>query len=148
MSVTSYEDGGYSPEPWEKKFFDALLTEYGILGKACDVAGIHENVVKERAKAEPTFKMMLEQAYRMMNDALEYEAMRRAVEPNERPVFQRGEMVGVIKEYDTKHLEWLLERRMPERYHIPTRIEFAGDGEGVLNFKLELNPGGQKEDEE
>jgi hypothetical protein len=92
--------------------------------------------------------MMLEQAYRMMNDALEYEAMRRAVEPNERPVFQRGEMVGVIKEYDTKHLEWLLERRMPERYHIPTRIEFAGDGEGVLNFKLELNPGGQKEDEE
>jgi hypothetical protein len=145
--VTSYAEGDYQPEPWEKPFFEALINEYGVLGKAYEAAGVHEKAVKARAKNSPTFKMMLEAATRMTDDVLEYEIMRRAIEPSERPVFQRGQLVGIIKEWDTKHLEWTAERRMPEKYHLPTRVEFAGDGEGVLNFKLELNPGGSSEDE-
>lgn len=145
--VTSYAPEDYSSEPWEKVFFEALTNNYGVLGKACDAAGVHEQAVKTRAKNSPTFKMMLEAAVRMVNDVMEYEAMRRALEPAERPVFQRGELVGVIREWDNKHLQWMLERRMPEKYHLPTRVEFAGDGEGVVNFKLELNPGLNQEED-
>lgn len=146
-NVTRHAPADYEPAGWEKRFFEAFVNEYGIIGRACDAAGVHENAVKQRAKSSPTFKMMLESAVRMVNDMLEYEGMRRALEPAERPVFQRGELVGVIKEWDNKMLQWMLERRMPERYHIPTRVEFAGDGEGVLNFKLELNPGAQEDEE-
>jgi hypothetical protein len=148
LDVTSYAPDEHIPEPWEKPFFEAFINEYGVIGKACDAAGIHENVVRTRTKNSKTFKMMYESAVRMVNDMLEYESMRRALEPNERPVFQRGQLVGIIKEWDTKHLEWVMERRMPEKYHIPTRVEFAGDGEGVLNFKLELNPGSSQDDAE
>lgn len=131
----------YAAEPWEKQFFESFLNEYGILGKAADAAGVHENVVLTRARDNPTFKMMLDQAVRMIDDAMEHEAMRRALEPTERPVYQRGQIVGIVKEWDTKHLQWMLERRIPEKYHLQTRVEFAGSSEGVLDFKLELGSG-------
>lgn len=80
---------------------------------------------------------MLARAEGMVDELLEFESLRRALEPNERPIFQRGQLVGVVKEWDTRHLEWVLERRMPEKYHLQTRVEFGASDNDVM-FKLAL----------
>jgi hypothetical protein len=126
------------PEAWERDFLEALVNEYAVIGKAARAAGVHPNAVEARRKASPRFDALYSAAMNMLDDALEYENVRRALEPSERPIFQRGKMVGVVQEFDTKHLEWLLERRYPEKYHIPTRIEFAGHNADAVAFKLRL----------
>jgi hypothetical protein len=135
--VNLFEDEG-PPEAWEKDFLEALVNEYAIIGKAARAAGVHPNAVESRRKASPRFSALYDAAQKMIDDALEYENVRRALEPNERPIFQRGQLVGVVQEFDTKHLEWLLERRHPEKYHIPTRIEFAGQNADAVKFRLQL----------
>lgn len=132
-----YQDEG-PPEVWEKDFLEAFINDYGIVGKAAQSAGVHPNAVATRARNSKRFSDLYDAAKRMVDDTLEFENVRRALEPNERPVFQRGVLVGVVREWDTKHLEWLLERRMPEKYHLPTRIEFGQGTDGAINFKLSL----------
>lgn len=127
------------PEEWEKSFLEAFVNEYGIEGKAARSIGVHPNAIKNRCKNSPRFREMYDEAQRMVDDTLEFESVRRALEPSERPIYQRGQLVGTIQEWDTKHLEWLLERKIPERYHIPTLVEFGGkqtDGAVVFRPKL------------
>lgn len=125
------------PEEWEKTFFEALLHEHAVVGRAAEQAGVNLKAVERRRQESPRFAALLDRAERIVDDALEFESIRRALEPNERPVFQRGVLVGVVKEWDTKHLEWVLERRMPEKYHLPSRLEL-GTGEREVTFKLAL----------
>lgn len=106
------------PEEWEIVFINALSDELGVVGQAARKAGVHERTVMRRREESPRFEALYQAAQAAIDDALEYESLRRALEPNERPIFQRGKLVGVVREYDTKHLEWLLERRMPERYNL------------------------------
>ena len=73
-----------------------------------------------------TFRMALQRdpefaaaAQEAMNDALgslEAEAMRRAVEGYQRPVYQRGELVGYETVYSDNMLLTLLRARAPEAY--------------------------------
>lgn len=134
------------PEEWEKPFLEAFVNEFGIEGKAARAVGIHPNVIRNRVKNSPRFADMYDEAQRMVDDTLEYESVRRALTPSERPVYQRGQLVGVVQEWDTKHLEWLLERRIPERYHIPTLVEFGGKAtDGAVKFKLALGDSEPKE---
>jgi hypothetical protein len=137
-----------TPEDWERAFLEAYINEYGVEGKAAKAAGVHPIRVRKRMQESPGFKDLYETAQRMVDDIWHYEAARRALEPSERPIFQRGKLVGVVKEYDNKHLQWYLERRFPETYHIPTRVEFAGEHEGAINFKLELGPSSAEKDED
>ena len=126
------------PMEWEKPFLEALINEYGVVGKAARAAGIHPNAVTARAKESPRFNALFTAAQNVVRDTLEFENVRRALEPNERPIFQRGQLVGVVREYDTKHLEWLLERLYPEKYHIPTRVEFGTGQSDAISFRLSL----------
>jgi hypothetical protein len=126
------------PEEWEQKFFEALLGEHAIIGRAAKAAGVSLQVIERRAKESTRFALMLDRAERVVDDILEFESLRRAIEPNERPIFQRGQLVAVTKDWDTRHLEWVLERRMPEKYHLQSRIEF-GAKEADVTFKLALS---------
>lgn len=135
--LESYQDEG-PPEEWESTFLKAFTEEYGIEGRAARAAGVHPSAIHRRIKESPRFAMLYASAQRMVDDVLEWEALRRALEPNEKPIFSRGMLVGTVKEWDTRHLEWMLERRMPEKYHLLSRIEFGADKRGEVKFKLEL----------
>lgn len=126
-----------APEEWEKKFFEALLNEHAIIGRAAKAAGVSVQVIERRRRESIRFSQMLDRAEAMIDEALEYESLRRALEPNEKPIFARGQMVGVMREWDTRHLEWVLERRIPEKYHLPSRVEL-GTRESDVTFKLAL----------
>lgn len=134
--VEKREEG--PPEPWEKDFLEKLVNEYAVIGKAARAANVSVKAVERRRKESPRFAALLAQAESMIDEALEYENIRRALEPKERPMFQRGQLVGTMKEWDTKHLEWVLERRFPEKYHLGTRIEVGGRSKDDLVFKLSL----------
>lgn len=129
-----------APEPWEKDFLEAFLSKeaYGVVSKAAKIAGITGTDVNMRAKRSESFKLQLEAAREVIKGTVDYEVIRRAIEPYERPIYQRGMLVGYVKEWDNKHLQWVAERLSPEKYHLPTRIEFAGDSDGAINFKLSL----------
>lgn len=135
-------------EDWERTFLEAFVNEFGVESRAAKKAGVHPARVSSRAKESPTFRGLLAAARKLVDDTMEYEIMRRAFEPNERPVFQRGKLVAVMREYDNRHLQWLAERRMPEKYHLPTIVEFAGDRDGAVKFKMELNPADVQEEED
>lgn len=125
------------PEEWEAKFFESLLGEHAIVGRAAKAAGVSLQVIERRQRESVRFAAMLARAEAMVDELLEFESLRRALEPNERPIFQRGQLVGVVKDWDTRHLEWVLERRMPEKYHLQSRIEF-GASDSDVTFKLAL----------
>jgi len=129
-----------NPEPWEKPFLEAYISSaaYGTVAKAAEQVGVNTTIVNNRVKVSPNFKLQLDAARELIKGMTRYEIIRRALEPNEKPVFHRGEIVGYIKEWDNKHLQWVAERMMPEEFHLPTRIEFAGDHDGAINFKLDL----------
>ena len=113
------------------------MGEHAIIGRAAKAAGVSLKVIERRRRESVRFAAMLDHAEAMVDEALEYESIRRALEPEERPIFQRGQLVGVVKTWDTRHLEWVLERRMPEKYHLQSRIEFGASDNDVL-FKLAL----------
>ena len=135
--LEKYQEEG-DPEDWEADFLKHYTQEFGVEGRAARAAGVHPKVVRKRVKESPRFAMLYAHAQQMVDDVLEFEALRRALEPNEKPIYQRGMLVGVVKEWDTKHLEWMLERRMPDKYHLQSRIEFGSDRSGEVKFKLEL----------
>lgn len=139
-------------EEWETAYLEALTNEYGIHTRACRAAGVHPDAVERRTRDSPRFAQLRRSADEMVASMWDYEAARRALEPFERPVFQGGKLVGVIREYDNKFLQWYLERKYPEKYHIPTRIEFGQGSADAINFRLslgdsppELPPGGEDE---
>lgn len=86
---------------------------------------------------------------------LEQEAYRRAVEGVEEPVYQGGELVGTVRRYSDKLLEFLLRGRRPQVYRenagpdapvtIVLQSAFAGGepvrGEVVDGEALELRDG-------
>lgn len=139
-SSSNSKDLVETPEPWEREFLEAFISSaaYGTVAKAAEAAGINTTMVNNRMKASPGFKMQVDAAKELIRGMTRYEIIRRALEPNEKPVFHRGEIVGHIKEWDNKHLQWVAERMLPEEFHLPTRIEFAGDHDGAINFRLDL----------
>jgi len=136
-------------EPWERLFLKAFLTEtYGTVSRAAERAGVSPADVRRREKESPRFRSHLATCREVLRDTVRYEILRRALEPTEKPVFHRGTIIGVIQEWDTKHLEWTAERLMPEEFHLPTRLEAGLGKDDEVNFRLELNPGTKEEESE
>lgn len=135
------------PDDWAHTFLEAYTgpTAYGTLTNACLIAGISRKKLATRLTNDTIFKTLYDEANEQIRDLVRHEILRRALEPTERPIYQRGEMVGTIQEYDNRHLEWLAERLMPEEFHIATKIELTGKGDGsAFSFQLgehELEPG-------
>lgn len=153
MSEVSYsleeteppDEAGYVAYKWERQFHYHFIYSYGTMTEACAQAKVTEDMVIARAQESQTFAHRLNYNKNLLKDMVNKEMFRRAVEPNEIPIYQRGVLVGKRLEWDTRHLEYVAERLMPELWHLPTKIE-SGQGDGSVDFKLELNPG--KDDDE
>lgn len=139
--------GGYEPYVWERYFLNAFFVKYGTISMAAQEAGVSEQAVTDRVKASPEFKKALAFCEERLRDTIRHEVIRRAIEPTEKPIYNRGKLIGVVYEYDNRHLQWVAERMLPNEFHLPSRIEFQGGADGEVNFKLELGSGDQKEDD-
>lgn len=128
-----------APGDWAITFLEAYAgpDAYGTISKAARVAGVHPKAIARRRQDDTVFAELMTQVEDEIRDLVRHEVFRRALEPTERPIFQRGEMVGTIQEYDNRHLEWLAERFMPEEFHLSTKIELSGTaGSGDFEFRM------------
>lgn len=140
------------PNDWAARFLEAWPKNYFSVGRTCDAIGIARRSFKHRRTNDPAFDALVEEAMEQFRETVRAELTRRALEPSERPVYHKGELVDTILEYDNRHLEWLAERLMPEEFHLPLVVQFVGGDEADFTFRmgeedhtLELPPGDVQE---
>jgi hypothetical protein len=81
----------------------------------------------EWREADPEFFRLWKDAEKTSNSLLEDEALRRAVQGCDRPVFQGGIKVGAVREYSDTLLQFLLRARDPSKYRDNLTIEHGGE---------------------
>jgi len=128
--------------PAKKKFsralFDRVLSRIDA-GQGTHVAvereGIHPATFYRHVEKDPELRSL----YRAQRDArdilaMEREAYRRAVEGNDKPVYQGGKKVGTVKEYSDGLLTFLLKARKPEVYAKPD-VQMVSNTTTVVNVE-------------
>lgn len=109
-----------------KAVFLADFAVYGNVSQAARVAKVTRQTVYAHREADPEFLAAMDDAQEQASDVLELEARRRAVEGVQKPVFQRGELVGTIREYSDTLLVVLLKANRPDKFKERGTMEHSG----------------------
>lgn len=100
--------------------FLALFSETANITLSCKAAGVARSTMYVWLEKDVEFDFLYHQAEKAADDALEAEALRRAVEGVERriPHFYEGEVCGetIRTEYSDTLLIFLMKGRMPDKY--------------------------------
>ena len=123
----------------------AALAETGNVTEATTIARINRDTHYDWLKTDPDYAKAAESAMESAADRLEREALRRAVEGVEEPVYQGGKKVGVVQKYSDTLLIFLLKGARPHKYkerlaitYTPEeRIAKLMDGAGVTREEAE-----------
>jgi hypothetical protein len=108
---------------------DLFLEEYarlGVIVRAAEAAGLKPNTIAKYRESDPKFEEAFEYAQQLYNGILETETYRRAVEGVDKPVFQKGGQVGVVREYSDVLLKMLMQANMPKYRDAQSKLEMAG----------------------
>jgi hypothetical protein len=115
----------------DRERFLGFLEETANVTEACRRAGICRPVAYGWRKDE-AFAARWEAAVDRGTDALEDEAVRRAHEGVERPVYQGGKRVGLVREYSDTLLIFMLKARRPERFKDRSETAVTGKNGGPI----------------
>lgn len=100
---------------WAPRFIGALMEGMSITNAAHE-AGVHITMPYKRRQHDEEFRRSWEEAAVIGTELLEQEAQRRAFHGTIKPVFQKGECVGHVREYSDALMMMLLKARRPEKY--------------------------------
>ena len=109
-----------------KAAFLAAYARCASLTRSAREAGIEPVTIYRWKAADPEFKVAFEDAIEKSTDWLEDEAIRRAAEGVDRPVFYRGMQCGVIREYSDNLLQFMLVSRRPDKFAPKLKQEITG----------------------
>ena len=114
--------------------FIERLSRTANVSESCMVVGVPRRTAYNWRGADDEFAMKWDEAVGLGTDALEDEAIRRACEGVEEPVFYQGKQVGSVRRYSDTLLIFMLKARRPEKYR--ERVEPAPKGSVrlVMNF--------------
>src|SRR6185436_13306310 len=112
-----------------REHFLAQLRSNGNVTRAAEAIGRKRDTLYIYRAAHPEFAAAWDDAVESFVDGLETEAARRAAVGVDRPVFQGGAQVGVVREYSDRLLEFLLDRK---RYPQKSKHELTGAGGGAI----------------
>ena len=110
----------------EAAFLEALSINGGNVARACARSRFSRNAAYQWRAADPGFARKWAAAVEMGTDALEDEAVRRAHEGTERPVYHQGEQVGTVRVYSDTLMILMLKARRPNRYKERTGKDHSG----------------------
>lgn len=99
-------------------------------------AGYRLRHVYSRREADEEFAKQWTEAYEAGTAAYEDEMHRRAVEGVDRPIYQNGKKVGVVRDYSDNLLHVALKMRAPERYRENVNVSGAVDHKHTHEFVL------------
>jgi len=118
-----------SPKKREK--FLEYLRQTCNVTKACELSRISRRSAYEWRADDESFRADWQKALEIATDLLEDEAVRRAKDGVDRPVYQGGELVGHVREYSDTLLIFLLKGAKPEKY----RERFEQRNSGTLTVE-------------
>lgn len=123
----------------EDEFLAAVETT-GSVTAACKLVGLGRRTVYEWKEADPVFAARMEAAQDRGTDALEDEAVRRAVEGVDEPVFYQGAVAGYVRRYSDTLLMFTLKGRRPDKWKDRSAQEISGPGgEPLVQIYLPSN---------
>ena len=109
------------PEPPNQKFdanakrrFLDHYAETGLLTKSAEAAGVTYRTMQRHRTEDPEFAQQVEDAKMQFRDLISEEVFRRGVKGYDRPIYQRGEYVGIERMYSDRMLELTAKRYEPE----------------------------------
>lgn len=130
----SYRKGMPKPQECWDQFLENLRQGMSI-AKAAVEAGTARRTVCDKRLADEEFAKAWEDAYNEGTDRLEDEAMRRARDGVQKPVFQGGQLVGHVQEYSDTLATLMLAGRRPEKYKKQS-VELSGPDGGPVQATL------------
>lgn len=112
--------------PEREEAFLTALSETANVSRSCQIAGITRSVAYEWRDNDPDFKVIWDKALDLGTDALEDEAIRRAKEGTDRPVFYKGVQCGSVREYSDTMLIVMLKARRQEKFGDQSKVQHSG----------------------
>lgn len=94
--------------------FLRIYAATGLLNKAAAAVGHPPQTIHYRRKMNPEFDAAVHQAKQDFCETIEAEIVRRGRVGVDKPVFQKGQQVGVVREYSDMLLLALAKRHIPE----------------------------------
>jgi hypothetical protein len=124
---------GKQRRDWKPSWLKAFA-ETGVVAHACEAAKVGRTTVYEARERDEKFAKAWDDIESATTDEMEREAYRRGVEGVDKPVFQKGECVGHVREFSDTLLIFMLKARKPEKYRETTRHELTGKDGAPLTF--------------
>jgi hypothetical protein len=115
-----------------KKDFLLKLEATASMTRAAKLSNVPRRTVYDWIDNDEDFVKDLEKSKLIAVEALEDEALRRAFEGTERPVYQGGKKVGKIREYSDTLMVMLMKGNLPEKYKERFSGELTGKGGGPI----------------
>ena len=98
------------------RFLAILVETGGNVSASCRAVKIGRTAVYRWRHEDPVFAREMDAALELSTQTLEDEAIRRAHTGVVEPVYQKGQLVGHVRRYSDRLLEFLLRARRPEVY--------------------------------
>ena len=108
--------------------------QLGTVSAACEVAQIDRTTHYDWLKTDPQYAEAFDQARSIAADSLEQEAIRRARDGWQEPVYQGGKLIGTVLKKSDVLLIFLLKGFKPEKFR--ERHEFSGPDGGAINLTV------------
>ncbi len=121
-----------------KRLFLESLASTGVVREAAAEAKISRDLAYRWRSTDKKFSTLWDRAIEDAADRLEREALRRAVEGVERPVFQGGVEVGKSRTYSDPLLMFLLRGMRPEKFR--DRSDVTSQGAPIAPPKILVIP--------
>ncbi|MGO8867339.1 MAG: terminase [Alphaproteobacteria bacterium] len=118
--------------PEKRAQFIAALENGASVTKAARATRISRQEWYRTRKDDEAFAAAWDAAIEIGTDALEDEAVRRAVIGVRQPVFQGGKLVGYVRVHSDFLLNVLLKARRPEKFRERASVEHTGKGGGPI----------------
>lgn len=106
------------------------FAEYCTITSGCKAAGVAPETVYVWREMDDVFVLQENRLRMELADRLEMEAIRRAYTGWERPIYQRGELVGYERQYDGSLLKMLLAAYKPSVFR--ENINVSGQIEQIV----------------
>lgn len=119
--------------------FLTVLGNTGNVVRACREAETYPMAVYRLRKSDPEFAAAWDEAHEAAGDVLEAEAVRRATEGWDEPVFYQGVATGTVRKFSDALLSLLLRGAKPEKYRDRLSADVTQRGNPALLTDDELD---------
>lgn len=118
---------------WKPKFLKAFRESCNV-ARSAEAAGIARSAVYKARTSDEKFAEAWDEAEEKGVDSLVEEAVRRAKDGVEKPIYQNGVRVGQVQVYSDTLLIFLLKCHRPTKYRETFRQEVSGPDGGPIEF--------------